>query len=86
MQVSVFKIKIANQLITNGEHVSKKRKIKLPDNLGKLLLPKDGNIEKLKKRYSGKKKFSFTSVMTSDGKPLGFLLRKIDLKEKNKSV
>lgn len=47
-----------------------KRQIKLPGKLGKLLIPKDGDIEKLKKKYPDDK-FSLTTVITSDGKPVG---------------
>lgn len=62
--------------------MNKKRRIKLPDRLGKLLVPKKGSkIEKLQKRYS-EDEFSLTSVMTSDGEPLGFLLRKLDKTKK----
>lgn len=70
------------QLLTKNEFllmegvVKKSRKIKLPGKMGKLLLPKNGDIDKLKERYP-EDKFSLTSVITSDGKPLGFLLQKI---------
>ena len=54
-----------------------KRKIKLPDNLGKLLIPKKSSIEKMQKRYP-EKKYSVVVVTTADGKPLGFLVNKIN--------
>jgi putative transposon-encoded protein len=52
-----------------------KRRIKLPGKKGKLLLPKNGDLEKLRAKYP-EDKFSLTAV-TADGTPLGFLLQKI---------
>ena len=56
--------------------MKKRRRIKLPGGLGRLLIPKNGNAEKLKKRYP-EKKYSLTAVVTTDGQPIGFLAKRI---------
>ena len=59
--------------------MSKKRRIELPGNLGKLLIPKDSDVNKLREKYP-EEKYTLTSV-TADGNPLGFLLKKVEKKK-----
>lgn len=56
-----------------------KRRIWLPNKLGRLLVPKNADMDKLKKKYP-EDKFSLTTVLTSEGTPIGFLLKKIKKK------
>jgi hypothetical protein len=57
--------------------MKKRRKVKLPGKLGRLLIPKNGCVEKLKRRYP-EKKFTLTAVVTADGEPVGYLARRVE--------
>lgn len=64
--------------------MKKRRKVKLPGKLGLLLIPKNGCVEKFKKRYP-EKKFTLTAVVTADGEPVGYLARRVEKKSKKTS-
>jgi hypothetical protein len=57
--------------------VKKSRRFNLPNKMGKLLIPKNADAKKLKEKYP-EDQFTVTSVITSDGKPLGFLVKKLN--------